>query len=124
MRCIVEYIRRPGAMPLLRLYVHGAPHRRQHTAVIERYRDELVAAARAAGIPVPIDHRVALWVLFVNPCSPDYDNILTGLFRAMDGKAHRKPTLLKDDGLVALIDRLAVFYPNEATNADRQLRSI
>ena len=125
MRCIAEYVRRADDVPLLRLYVHGAPHRRQHPAVLDRYRLELLAAAKAAGISTPIDHRIALWVLFVDPCSPDFDNLLTATMQAMDGKAHyRKPTLLKDDGLIAMIDRLGVFYPNDATNADRQMRSI
>ena len=123
MRCIAELVRRADDIPLLRLYVHGAPHRRQHTAVIERYRIELLAAAKSAGIPTPIKHRVALWALFVDPCSSDLDNLLMALFQAMDGKAHRKPTLLENDSLVTLVDRRAVFYPNEATNADRQMRS-
>ena len=123
MRCIAEYVRRADDMPLLRLYIHGAPHRRQHQAVLEDYRAELLAAAKAAKIPTPIDHRIALWVLFVDPCSPDYDNLLTALMQAMDGKAHRKPTVLRSDGLIGLVDRLGVFYPNGPTKADRQQRS-
>ena len=70
MRCIVEY--HPSAHPpLLRLYIHGAPHRRQHIATIARYRGELVAAGWAAGLELPIAHPIDLRVTFINPCSPD-----------------------------------------------------
>jgi hypothetical protein len=120
MRCIVEF---HGQMhpPLLRLYVHGAPHRRQHVAVIHRYRDELVAAGRAAGLVLPIRHEIDLKVTFINPCSPDLDNLIVALYRAMDGTSHAAPTLLDDDGLIQDV-RMGKFFPNEVTKADRPMR--
>jgi Holliday junction resolvase RusA-like endonuclease len=120
MRCIAEY---HGQMhpPLLRLYVHGAPHCRQHLAVIQRYREELVAAARATGLHFPIAHEIDLKVTFINPCSPDLDRLLTALFQALDGNALRPPALLVDDGLIRDVS-MGKFYPCEATKADRQMR--
>ena len=122
MRCIVEY--HPSTHPpLLRLYIHGAPHRRQHIATIARYRGELVAAGWAAGLELPIAHPIDLRVTFINPCSPDLDNLITALFRAMDGTSHARPTLLSDDGLVENVS-MGKFYPNEATKADRPVRML
>lgn len=120
MRCIVEYdqSRYP---PLLRLYVHGAPHRRQHYRVIQKYRDELVAAGRAAGVRLPIMDPIDLAVTFINPCSPDLDNLITALYRAVDGTSHDKPTLLEDDSLIHGVT-MGKFYPNESTKADRPNR--
>ncbi len=120
MRVIVEY-HQDVHPPLLRLYIHGAPHRRQHVAVIQRYRDELVAAARAANLAVPIRHPIDLKVTFINPCSPDSDNLIVALCRAMDGTCHVKPTLLTDDGLIQSVT-MGKFYPCEATRADRTQR--
>ena len=37
---------RADDIPLLRVFAHHAPHRRQHDAVIQRFREELVAAAQ------------------------------------------------------------------------------
>lgn len=109
MRAIVEY--HAGAHPpLLRLYVHGAPHRRQHMAVIQSYRAELVAAALAAGVRVPIRHPIDVKVLFINPCSPDLDNLLTALYQAMDGCTLRGPAVLADDGLIQDV-QASKFYP-------------
>ena len=120
MRCIVEYHehRHP---PLLRLYIHGAPHRRQHIAVIHKYRDELVAAGRAAGLRLPIWHIIDLRVTFINPCSPDLDNLIVALYRAMDGASHNAPTILVDDGLINDV-QMGKYYPNEITKADRPSR--
>lgn len=120
MRAIVECVS-GGALPLLRMFIHGAPHRRQHIRVIQSYRDELVAAAIAAGIGVPIDEPVDLRATFINPCSTDLDNLYVALCRALDGKAHSKPTVLADDGLIqsAMLDK---FYPNahQAPRCDRR----
>jgi hypothetical protein len=122
MRCIVDFTRRPDDLPLLRFYIHGAPHRRQHMAVIGKYRDELYAAGVAAGLRMPIKHPIAVSVLFIDPCSPDLDNLLMALYRALDGTSHNEPTILADDGLIFCIERMGKFYPNEATKADRVMR--
>lgn len=111
MRTIVEYIQRHGDLPLLRFYIHGAPHRRMHWRIIDRYREELVDAAKAAKIPIPIKHPVAVSALFIDPTSCDLDNLITGLWRAIDGSCHTKPTVLADDSLVYAIERTAKFYP-------------
>ena len=122
MRVIVELVQRADDLPLLRMYVHGAPHRRQHVAVIQRYREEIVAAARAAAITVPINHPVALWILFVDPCSPDFDNLLAATYQALDGSTLKGPALLADDGLVEVVERLARYFPNPVNKSDAQVR--
>jgi Holliday junction resolvase RusA-like endonuclease len=119
MRCIVEFHEQMHP-PLLRLYIHGAPHRRQHTAVIQRYRDELVAAGRAAGLRLPIRIPIDLRVTFINPCSPDLDNLIVALYRAMDGASHASPTLIEDDGLIQDVS-MGKFFPHEVTKADRPI---
>jgi hypothetical protein len=100
MRSIVEYKERPNDVPLLRIYAHDAPHRRQHYQVIQKFREELVRAAQAANIKIPITHPVELYVLFVNPSSPDIDNAIVALYRALDGTSLKGPAILEDDGLI------------------------
>jgi hypothetical protein len=68
---------------------------RQHIAVIQRYRDELVAAARAADLKIPIRHEIDLSVTFIDPCSPDLDRVITALFQALGGTTLRPPSLLR-----------------------------
>ena len=122
MRCIIEYHEQLQP-PLLRLYVHGAPHCRQHIAVIQQYRNELVDAARAACMRFPIRHEIDLKVTFINPCSPDLDHLLTALYQALDAKTLRPPALLVDDGLIQDVS-MGKFYPCEATEADRNVRVV
>jgi len=99
MKIIAEYL--PERIPpLLRLYIHYAPHRRQHRAVIQKYREALVKACEEANIPLPISHKIELWVLYINPCSEDYDNLTVALWRALDGKTLDGPSVLTDDKLV------------------------
>lgn len=111
MRTVVEFVERENDLPLLRFYIHNAPHRRQHHRSIAVYRDELVAAAKAAKISIPIKFPVALSVLFIDPVSPDLDNSIVCLFRAIDGTSHAKPTILKDDGLVFCLEKVSKYYP-------------
>lgn len=111
LRTILEFVERENDLPLLRLYIHQALHRRQHYHAIAAYRDELVAAAKAANIHIPIKVPIAVSILFINPLSPDLDNLITALWRAMDGTSHRKPTVLKDDGLIFSIERTSKYYP-------------
>lgn len=96
--------------PLLRMYVFGAPHRRQHVAVIKSYREEILAAAREAGINYPIKHPVELWVLFIDPSSTDLGNSYLALERALDSKSLGCVGLLQDDGLIQKTT-MAKFYP-------------
>lgn len=111
MRTIMELVERENDLPLLRIYIHNAPHRRQHHQVIARYRDDLVAAARASKIDIPIKHPVALSILYINPCTPDLDNALMATMRAMDGTSHSKPTVLKDDGLIFCLEKVSKYFP-------------
>ncbi len=107
---VVAKIDRSKQTPLLSLSVFGAPHRRMHVAVIQQYRIELRRAFTEAGIATPIDYNVDLWLLFVDPTSPDYDNLLMALYQAMDGKTLKKPGILVDDSLVGAIRYLTKLY--------------
>lgn len=74
-----------------------------HHSAIAEYRKALWEAWKAAGrvdtLSVPVD----LLVTFINPMSPDLDNLITALFRALDGKTGKGPTILKDDGLISYV---------------------
>lgn len=96
--------------PLLELFIFGAPHRRQHTAVLQKYRDTIIEAAKAAGIKYPIKDQIDLSVLFIHPTSTDLDNLITALYRALDAKSLKKAGLLADDGLIQKVS-MAKFYP-------------
>ena len=92
--------------PVLSLTIHHAPHRRMNNkfdAVLKQYREDLVAALTAAGVPLPIRHSIDLDVLFVKPTSPDLDNLITALFQALDGKTLKVPGLLADDGQISKV---------------------
>lgn len=109
MRCIVSY-KEDRYPPLLELYIFGAPHRRQHVAVLQKYRDDIVEAANAAKIKFPIAKPIDLSVLFIDPSSTDLDNLITALYRALDGKSLKRTSLLTDDGLIQKVT-MAKFYP-------------
>lgn len=94
----------------LSLIIHGAPHRRMNVKVIQAYRKEIRRAFDAAKIHYPIDTTVDLWLLFVDPTSPDYDNLLTALYQAMDGATLDKPAPLTDDALIGKIKGINKFY--------------
>lgn len=111
MRCIVEY-RKPikkDDLPVLRLFIHGAPHRRIHRAVLVQYRKELYDAAKAAKIVMPIKYDVEVVVTFINPCGPDLGNLYLALEQALDGKCGKGPTVLEDDSLVKRLDATIMF---------------
>jgi len=109
MRVIIDRIEQPH-VPLLRMFIHGAPHRRQHRAVIKQYREVLRAAFHKIGLTTPYPGLIDLAILFVNPTSPDYDNLLTALFQALDGKALGGKGILKDDSQIFTIQRMAKLY--------------
>lgn len=103
MRIIAEMLK-DQVPPLLRFYIHQAPHRRQDTETIRRYRADLVAAVLAAGLVLPLKQTIELWVLFVDPCSKDLDNLIVALFRALDGKALRgNESVLENDGQIVKV---------------------
>jgi Holliday junction resolvase RusA-like endonuclease len=84
--------------PLISLAIYDAPHRRMHVRTLQHFREELRKAFTKIGVLTPIDGPVDVRVNFVNPTSPDFDNLLTALYRAMDGKALKGPGILTDDG--------------------------
>ncbi len=108
MRVIIDRIEQPH-VPLLRMFIHGAPHRRQHIRVIKQYREVLRAAFHEIGMQTPYGGLIDIAVLFVNPTSPDYDNLLMALFQALDGKTLGRG-VLKDDSQIFTIQRLAKLY--------------
>lgn len=109
MRVIAEYDPKPTT-PLLRFYIHGAPHRRIHQAVLRQYRKAIWEAGREAKIPAPIRVNVELSALFINPTSCDLDNLLVALFQALDGKCGSGPTILADDRQIVLVKNLGLMY--------------
>lgn len=108
-RCIVAYAANEHP-PLLTLYIHDAPHRRMHLKVIQAYREDLRASCTKAGLPTPIDHPIDLSVVFINPSSPDLDNLVTALYQAIDGNTLRGPGVLADDGLIHKVT-MSKFFP-------------
>ena len=109
MKAIIQKVDQPGA-PLFNLYVHDAPHKRMHLKTIQAYREVLRPAFKKLGEPLPIDYPIELSVVFVNPSSPDLDDLLTALFQALDGKTLRKPGILVDDGLIQVVRHLSILW--------------
>lgn len=107
---VVASVNRKKSPPLISLSIFGAPHRRMHVAVIQQYRIELRRALHAVDLMTPINHPVDLWLLFIDPTSPDYDNLLMALFQAMDGATLKKPGILTDDSLVETIRYIGKIY--------------
>lgn len=107
MRCKISY---DHARRLLTVYVHGAPHRRVHRAILRQYREEIWKAAQEAGLE-QLKHQINLSALFVDPTGPDLDNLLTALFQALDGKCGRGPALLKDDKQIVFIEKAGILFP-------------
>ena len=109
MRVIAQY-KTDQVTPLLQFYIHGAPHRRIHQAVLKQYRKAIWEAGKEAKIPAPIKHHVELSCLFINPTSPDIDNLVTSLFQALDGKCGNGPTLLADDRQIVLLKNVGILF--------------
>lgn len=111
MRCIVEY-QKPSKrddLPVLRLYVHGAPHRRMHRAILAQYRKELYAETKKLGIKLPIKTPIEVNVTFINPTGPDIGNLYLALEQALDGKCGQGPTVLADDSLICYVKAGVLF---------------
>jgi hypothetical protein len=86
--------------PILKMIIHGAPHRREHIATIKAYRTALLISARSIGILNPIDYPIDMYATMVNPTSPDNDNLQTALYRALDGSTLGRESVLADDSLI------------------------
>lgn len=63
----------------------------------------------SAAVSMPIDEPIDLMVSFINPSSPDLDNLIMALFRALDGKTLRGNGILSDDGLIHKVT-MSKFY--------------
>lgn len=122
MRCIVKYDADHLPVPLLTLYIHDAPHRRMHRQILQEYRRALFMGGLEAGLILPIKDPIDLSVTFINPTSPDLDNILTALYIALDGKTLRGPSLLADDGLVQKVTMQKIFLNQPERPAMKVLR--
>lgn len=108
MRVIIDRIEQPH-VPLIRLFIHGAPHRRQHIRVIKQYREVLRSAFHSVGLLTPYEGLIDISVIFIDPTSPDYDNLLTALFQALDGKT-LGTGILKDDSQIYTIQGMRKLY--------------
>lgn len=106
--------------PRLVLSIFGAPHRRQAKEDLNLFREELWIAWQKAGFTKPIDYPIDLWVCFIDPCSPDLDNLITALYRSMDGKTWKRPSIMVDDGLIQAVD-MRKFYPNGPTKCENRV---
>lgn len=96
----------------MRFFIHGAPHRRSHQAVLKQYRRALWDAGREAQIAAPLVNNVELSATVISPTSrPDLDNLLTALFQALDGKCGQGPTLVADDRQIVFVKNLALMFP-------------
>lgn len=109
MRVFIDRLEQPH-VPLLRMFIHNAPHRRQHRQVIRQYREVLREAFEAIGMKTPYPGLIDLSLIFVNPTSPDYDNLLTALFQALDGRALGCKGILKDDSQIYTIQGMRKLY--------------
>ena len=110
MKIIVKLERDHFPFPLLRFVIYDAPHRRVHWRVLQAYREELRKAFIIAGITEMITEPVDYAMNWVNPTSPDNDNLLTALHRALDNKSLIKPGLIADDSLLQSIKGFDKFW--------------
>ena len=99
MKIIVKHVAE-AEPPLLMFFIHDAPHRRMHIKVIEQYRNELRKAVAKVGITSVIDYQIEVYVLFINPSSPDLGNLYLAFEQAMDDMTLTKPGIIKDDSLI------------------------
>lgn len=106
-------------VPLLQLYIFGAPHRRQDTTTISRYRECLRQAFLGADILPPIREPIDLGGYFINPTSTDMDNLICALFRALDKYAPRGHNigLMKDDSLIQRVNMAPIVINQKGEGA-------
>lgn len=115
------------SLPVLYMTIHGAPHKRQHRKVLQKYREDLyeIASRRDRGIinkiDLPINHEIYLWTLYTNPNSPDLDHTEEALFMALDGKSLSGPSILTDDRMIQGVTKNK-FYSNPPTKRDNPNR--
>lgn len=107
--------------PKMYINIHGAPHERQHRAVLQKYREDLTASfqRQMRDVSIPIDHPIDLEVFFTNPASPDLNHVLTALYCALDEKSLKGPAILKDDRHIQKVT-MSKYYAGKATKRDGQ----
>jgi hypothetical protein len=119
MKAIVKYNDLTD-IPSLELFLHGAPHTREHRATLQRFREDLyeLAARRLADkVGLPIDWPLDLKVVYSNPNSPDLDHLITATFQALDGKSLKGPSILSDDRYIQKVT-MSKYYANPPTRRD------
>jgi hypothetical protein len=68
-------------------------------------------AGTASKIAPPIKNDVELSAPFINPTSPDLNNLTVALFQeALDGKCGQGPTLLDDDRRIVLLNKIGILF--------------
>lgn len=108
--------------PMLTMYIHGCPHKRQVREVLQRFRDDLYWVAERSisnVVDLPIDHPIDLTLFLTNPASPDLDHLLEAVFMALDAKSLKGPSIMKDDRHIQKVI-ISKYYPNHATKRDSQ----
>ena len=116
MKCIMEFDKK-DYLPVLKLYIFGAPHCRQLDVIHKAFRETLIREAKKIKLKIPIDYPIDLYVVFIDPTTPDLDNLIDALYRALDAKASLKTvkykgeSILTDDGLIQKVI-MSKFYPN------------
>jgi hypothetical protein len=119
MKLIIKY-NEMTEPPTLELYIHGAPHKREHRKSLQRFREELTElAVRKIGdkVDLPIDWPIDLKVVYSNPNSPDMDHLLEATFMALDGKSLKGPSILTDDRYIQKAT-ISKYYANPPTKRD------
>lgn len=99
MKIIADY-KHQMPLPHLTLYIHGAPGIRVHRAVLQAYREDLRKVLLRMSLPIPISYYIELTAHFIDPETPDLDNLIMALYTALDGKSLKKPGILVDDSLI------------------------
>lgn len=111
MKCTVQFDK--DRFPArLSMFIYGAPHKRAHAAVHKDYRRCVVEACHKAGVPFGIDYPIDLYVVFIDPTSPDLDHLLEGLYRTLDGKGFKGKkalSVLEDDDLIHKVEMMKMF---------------
>jgi hypothetical protein len=106
----MAYVKYDHRKRLLTVSVDRAPGRRAHEVAHKQFREEIWRAAQKAAVPV-LNHEIKLSALFTNPESPDVDNLLVALCRALDGKTGDKSkALLGDDGQIVGLREVDVWF--------------
>ena len=112
MKIIAQLHEQPWS-PLIKLYLHYVPHRRQHNVIIQKYREALYKAIAKTGFRMPYGGPIELDVVLVNPESPDLGNSYLMIERCFDGKALKPPFILDDDSQIQVLHMTKMYTPGK-----------